>query len=436
MYDIFYIGDKQHPAWQEIKIKFSVVKQADTFEQARTRSLTAMFWVVYDDVVLDKDWNFDYKVPEWDRKYVHVFLNGDSYNGVSLHPKGNVPSTKELQHRFFVNSKQISIVASTPRKYDIFYTGNYVEYQDAFSSSATQMFWCVPKDVEITDQQVFETHIPFENLFDKKINHVYKNGKYQDGIILCSKHAEISKREWKYGFLTNKKEIDIQVSKPKPFDIVFISYDETNAETHYKALQQRFPHAKRVHGVKGIHQAHIAAAKLCDTNMFWVVDADAVVLDDFEFDYQVPRWEQDVVHVWRSRNPITGMEYGYGGVKLLPTELTLNMVISTTDMTTTISSKFKAVDKVSNITAFNTTAFNTWKSAFRESVKLTLNNDKESQERLQAWLHPVPDAYFRHDAKQGAEQGQAYALDNSENLEALAKINDFDWLKEHYENRT
>ena len=92
--------------------------------------------------------------------------------------------------------------------------------------------------------------------------------------------------------------------------------------------------------------------------------------------------------------------------------------------------------RVSNITQFNTDAFSTWRSAFRECVKLTLNDDAESLERLEAWLHPVSDAQFRHDAKQGAEQGREYAKQNAKDAEALARINDFDWLKERYESRT
>lgn len=45
------------------------------------------------------------------------------------------------------------------------------------------------------------------------------------------------------------------------YDIVFISYNEPTADANYAALKERFPIAKRVHGVKGIHQAHIKAAK-------------------------------------------------------------------------------------------------------------------------------------------------------------------------------
>lgn len=55
------------------------------------------------------------------------------------------------------------------------------------------------------------------------------------------------------------------------YDIVFISYQELNADENYAALKERFPMVKRVHGVKGIHQAHITAAKKCFTKMFWAV---------------------------------------------------------------------------------------------------------------------------------------------------------------------
>ena len=67
------------------------------------------------------------------------------------------------------------------------------------------------------------------------------------------------------------------------YDIVFISYNELQADENYKNLKDKFPYAKRVHGVKGIHQAHIEAAKLSVTEMFWAVDADAIIVEDFDF---------------------------------------------------------------------------------------------------------------------------------------------------------
>ena len=105
--------------------------------------------------------------------------------------------------------------------------------------------------------------------------------------------------------------------------------------------------AKRVHGVDGIPMPPVVlAAKKCFTKMFWVVDGDAVIKDDFKFDYEVSEYDLDCVHVWRCENPINGLVYGYGGVKLLPRSLTLKMNTGTVDMTTSISDKFKSWNKL------------------------------------------------------------------------------------------
>ena len=65
------------------------------------------------------------------------------------------------------------------------------------------------------------------------------------------------------------------------FDIVFISYDEPNAEQNYNDLLNKCPWAKRSHGVWGSDAAHKAAAALCDTDRFITIDADNIVREDF-----------------------------------------------------------------------------------------------------------------------------------------------------------
>ena len=220
------------------------------------------------------------------------------------------------------------------------------------------------------------------------------------------------------------------------YDIVFISYNEPNADENWQRLSARFPLAKRVHGVKGIHQAHIVAAKKCFTHMFWVVDGDAVILDTFDFSYKTKLL--DTVHVWRSINPINDLEYGNGGVKLLPRSMTINMDVTRPDMTTSISTKFKPVLEVSNITAFNSDPFNTWKSAFRECVKLSSRIidrqvTDETSKRLDAWCQLGADKPYGEYAINGALAGAKYGIKNKQNLESLKLINDFDWLKTEFE---
>ena len=222
------------------------------------------------------------------------------------------------------------------------------------------------------------------------------------------------------------------------YDIVFISYEEPNADNVYEDLKARFPMAKRVHGVKGIHQAHIAAAKKCFTKMFWVEDGDAKLKDDFNFDYVASEWDMDAVHVWRCQNPVNLLVYGYGGVKLLPRQLTIDMDVTKPDMTTSISNKFYAHTEISNVTAFNTDPFNTWKSAFRECVKLSSKLirgqiDDETETRLLIWCNEGMNKPNGDYAMMGARAGKKYGEENKDNKEALFKINDFDWLKEMYD---
>ena len=219
------------------------------------------------------------------------------------------------------------------------------------------------------------------------------------------------------------------------YDIVFISYDESSADENYTALKTRFPMTKRVHGVKGIHQAHIAAAKKCFTKMFWIVDADAIIMDDFNFDYVVPDHQLDHVHVWRSQNPVNDLVYGYGGVKLFPRKLTIVMDTSKPDMTTSISPHFIAVEEIANITAFNTNPFEAWRSAFRECAKLSSKtilrqNDEETETRLNIWCTKGSERRCGDFAIAGANAGREFGISNMADLNL---INNFEWLQERFD---
>jgi hypothetical protein len=171
--------------------------------------------------------------------------------------------------------------------------------------------------------------------------------------------------------------------------------------------------------------------------MFWVVDGDARVLEEFKFDYIVPEYDLDCVHIFHSRNPINDLVYGYGAVKLLPRRLTLDVDTTSLDMTLSINNKIKVIEQVSNITNFNVDEFSTWRSAFREAVKLTINvtNNKdngESLERLSVWCSMGKGRPYGSYAVKGALAGKTYALANIENTDKLKLINDFEWLKERF----
>ena len=223
-----------------------------------------------------------------------------------------------------------------------------------------------------------------------------------------------------------------------PYDVVFISFNEPNADKNYNLLKEKCPKAKRIDGVVGIHNAHIQAAKLCDTDYFWVVDADSIIMDDFIFEYDIDFYSIDTVRVWRSKNPVNGLVYGNGGVKLLPRMSTLRMLKNKPDMTTSISTHYEPIFKISNITEFNVDSFSAWRSAFRECVKLSSKiidrqNDNETQVRLDTWCTLNEDARYGYYCYSGALAGKEYGLKNKGDIEALSKINDYVWLREQYD---
>ena len=555
VYDIFYVSknniDEQD--WKQFRLRFPSAQKIEnvaSFDDIKKKAFTKLFWVVWNDLNIVDTFKFDYKVSTWDQDYIHVWLNGESYDGVVLFSKESAPSEKEFEHRFYVNKKEIDIIASKPKAYPTFTISNYTEYQQALENSPSTMFWGVWSNIEIVNDQIFKTYFSHHNSYDRNENHVFKNtcndqesfingvvlfsknkpvskkeiehrffidkkehdlvvskykpydkfiiDKFEDykhaietaitdmfwfippeveplddfkfdlqflyqdnyersinhvfknkdvddvkynGIMLLSKQAPVSAREIEYRYLIEKKEYDVVASELKLYDIVFISYNEPNADENFANLIKRFPRAKRVHGVKGIHQAHIAAAKLATTPMFWVVDGDAIVDDNFKFNLLLPKHDTDIVHVWLSRNPVNDLTYGYGGVKLLPKYLTENIDINQLDMTMSISDRFKVVKEVSNITAFNTDPFNTWKSAFRECVKLasrpiTFQYQEETENRLLAWCILGGERPHGKYALAGARAGKQFGIDNIYNPEELTKINDFDCLLNQFQNQS
>lgn len=455
MYDIFYVSKfKILPSrWKFFKQQYPTaqkIEQVTCFNDIKSKAFTKMFWIVWDDLEIINDFQLsNYHASKWDESYVHCFLNKETgyARGLTLFPKNYRVSDKEFENRYYINKKEIEILATQNFKYDHYVIHSFEQYLDILSNSKTEMFWGQWPDIEIIDNSIFDLYYdPYNGEFDndRKINHIFlhqinNTTSYVNGLILFSVEQPISKKEFDRRYLVSKKEHEKLVSKHKLYDVFFISYDELNADENYQRLLSICPRAKRIHGVKGIHQAHIEAAKQSTTDMFWVVDGDAYIKDEFNFDlvYYIQSYEADCVHVWKSINPINYLEYGNGGVKLLPKKLTLAVDVTSHDMTTSISKKFKIMDVVSNENRFNTNEFNTWKAAFRECVKLAAKiipgqvND-ETEHRLKIWQTVGIEKPYGRYAISGAKEGEAFG---TENVDSLHMINDFDWLKEIYENK-
>jgi hypothetical protein len=224
-------------------------------------------------------------------------------------------------------------------------------------------------------------------------------------------------------------------------DVVFISYGEPNAEENWARVQERAPHAKRVDGVKGIFAAHCRAAELATTDMFYVVDGDAWLVDDWTFDYQPNIWNRDCAYIWTSRNPINNLEYGYGGVKLFPRQKLIDAWLwQGLDMTTEVMKDITVMPEVSNETRFNTDEFSAWRSAFRECVKLSYHleqnpYDWRAEEKLMTWTNTDLARPFTKYSLMGATDAVEFVKQHTDNLKMLLKVNDRTWLKKQFINK-
>ena len=236
----------------------------------------------------------------------------------------------------------------------------------------------------------------------------------------------------------DKDAENVEFRLPKKLDVVFISYKEINAEENWQRVLDKAPWAKRVKDVKGIFEAHKQAAKVARTDVFYVVDGDAWLVDDWQFDFQPGIFDRDATYLWQSQNPINGLTYGYGGVKLFSKDKIKNAESwNTLDLSTTVSDKVNVIDKISCVTAFNTDNFSVWRSAFREAVKLSANLDKnpedtESKNRLYVWCSKGANEPFGEYSVHGALDGVIYYKKHKNNLDELLKINNRVWLYNWY----
>lgn len=222
------------------------------------------------------------------------------------------------------------------------------------------------------------------------------------------------------------------------FDVVMISYHEAEADQNFQKLKLKYPDAKHVKNVKGIGNAHKEAAAICDTEMVYIVDADADVLESFNFDFIPPMSKRDnTTYVWAARNPINGLEYGFGGIKLFPRKQLLEMGHELPDFTAGVSF-YQPISNVACVTRFNKDPFRTWRSAFRECAKLASGIQQsetpkqQTIDRLEGWTTVDNGSRFGRYCIKGALEGKAYGEEFADNVEELNKINDFDWLRERF----
>jgi hypothetical protein len=336
MYDLFFISTNvEHPEFAKLKSRFPMAKRVDTIAEAKKKSLTRFYWVVWEDTVVLDTFNFDYvaDVEKMDR--VFAFLNTNGSYGIKL----------------------------------------------------------IPKRVAITD-----------TMFDD-VNHV-----------------------------------DIMVSTVvnQALDIVFISNGEPPAEEHYVELEQltagRANRLLRVTGVNGRAAAYKEAARISNTHCFFAVFAKIKINPEFDWSWNCSTHE-DRHYVFTVLNPVNGLIYGHQAIIAYNKRLVLENPANEIDFT--LAQSYQSIPMLSGTAVFNTSPTLTWRTAFREALKLKLyvsQGDIKAQERLDAWLNPS-EAPYGDWSQKGAHDAMEYFEAVSGDYGKLMLSYEWAWLNDYFNSK-
>jgi hypothetical protein len=236
-------------------------------------------------------------------------------------------------------------------------------------------------------------------------------------------------------------------------DIIFLSYDEPNAEKNYADLCNKVPWAKRVHGVKGSDAAHKACAALSETEYFVTVDADNIVNPKFlevEIDLLALGLSSENVFSWCGKVHVNGLMYGNGGLKLWTRKFVNEMKThENSDPGDTkglvefcFDNRYYQFNENYSESFTNETPFQAWRAGFREGVKMSLDQGAkvtnlnkiwwQNYQRLLIWCNIGEDvkngAWSIYGAREGAYKTNCTDWD-------YANVRDFDWLTNEWETK-
>ena len=219
-------------------------------------------------------------------------------------------------------------------------------------------------------------------------------------------------------------------SKDRPIDVVYISNGETTAERNWQRLQQLTGNrTKRIDGVNGRGAAYRAAAQASDTAWFFAVFAKLAVDELFDWSWLPDRMQQAKHYIFHARNPITGLEYGHMAVIAYNRALVLENIESGLDFT--LDQPHEVVPVLSGVAEYNDDAWMTWRTAFREALKLKHSlPDVENQYRLNRWL--AADQGLNGEwSRWGAEDAAAYYESVNGDFDQLKLSYEWSWLRDY-----
>jgi hypothetical protein len=384
---------------------------------------TEHFWF-FSNFVKVGDLDLDFIPEQHERDQIHVWYTTHPMGG--LNKEGNILliPTKKFREQmndisFLRDFKDINYHAHSslfqrPITKTIFKLKDPIK---AYDGSNSFYQWMLNKDLENTSPPNF-----YPSFWEDE--KMYTWGETKD-IMLVPGGRQLKQ------FYDIDRSVHFELDyDARSMDIIFLSYDEPNAEENWKKLKERFPRAKRSHGVKGRTKAYHAAASMSETDYFFAVFPTIEIADDFDFEFQPDRLREACHYIFHCRNPVNGLEYGHRAVILYNKHLCLSTMHPNLDFT--LSQPHTVVPHMCGTSYFNQTPEISWRVAFREVLKLCeMKPTVESRFRLNKWCELGKGQYASF-VQKGALDAVEYYKEVNGDKDALQLSYELDWLKQKF----
>jgi hypothetical protein len=227
-----------------------------------------------------------------------------------------------------------------------------------------------------------------------------------------------------------------KMGQSKPLDIVFLSNGETGADENYEHLLKvtdKLPNrVVRVDGVNGRVAAYHAAAMASSTPWMFTVFAKLKVNSKFDWTWQPDRLQIPKHYIFYASNPVNGLVYGHQAMIAYNKQITLNNMGKGLDFT--LDSEHEVVELNSGVAKYNTDEFSTWRTSFREAIKLRLEDSTISRHRLKIWS-TIGEGDYAQYSIQGAQHAVEYYESVNGELDKLRLSYDWPWLQEYFDKK-
>ena len=398
----------------------------DTLKRCISRCRTPYCWVIA-SVCDYTDFNFDYKSVPWEAYQLHCWHSDHEKFGDT----------------FLVNVNEFNQQQDIPLLE--WYKEVNWHYPGVPRLPVPTITYTCDDLVDVVKATKFDTpYVLFKRDVDSTVNfapilwrdrsvHTF-NRANSISLVPREISAHLKHQIYDYPFVLKQKDWFLG---DKNLDIIYISNGETNADQLYEHLSTSSGKTvKRVQNINGRDNAFKVAAEMSETEWFFKVPAKLKVNPDFDWSWQPDYLQEPKHYIFYADNPLNGLRYGH--MAMVAYNKRLVLATETTDLDFTLSQPHEVVPISSGTAYYNSDPLMTWRTAFREVIKLIddvkKTNSIESQYRLDTWLNEA-DGLNAEWSILGSKDAKEYYDRVDGNYDKLMLTYDWAWLKNYYSSK-